>query len=118
MAQQMVAGHHLSNKRYDEAIEGYKLSIKYNDKYAYSYRGLARAYHNKGLFKLAEVNHKKALELEPNFEHGHYELGETYLASGQTQKALEVLEHLKKVNSTFYDDLKIQVDSRSNTQIK
>lgn len=114
----MVATHHSNNKRYDEAIEGYKRSIKYNNKYANSYSGIASAYHNKGLYNLAETNFKKAISLDPDFEYAYYQLGETYLVSGQMQKALEILEHLRKEKFIFYDDFKRSIDLHRKKQAK
>jgi tetratricopeptide (TPR) repeat protein len=109
MARYLIATDYLNNGVYDEAIKEYKQVIKTNPNYSNAYGGMASAYSKKGLYDLAIEKHKQAIAVDPNSTHDYYELGLIYLKRNEKKKALEMLEKLKSLNSTFHESLKSEI---------
>lgn len=105
-----VATDHLNNGFYDEAIKEYEQIIKIKPDYVNSYVLIANAYSKKGLYKIAIEKYKEALHIDPNEQESHYEMAKAYLKLNKRKEAETQLEILKKLDSTFYDDLKARLE--------
>lgn len=109
MARYLIATDYLNNGVYNEAIKEYEQVIKINPTYSNAYGGLASAYSKKGIYDLAIEKYKQSIAIDPNSTQDYYELGLIYLKQNEKKKALEMLEKLKSLNSTFHESLKSEI---------
>ena len=90
---------HLKEKRYNSAINEYKLAIKYKKDFPYYYYNLGCAYLAQREYNGAKVAFKKAIKLNPNEANFHYNLALAYKnlkKDKEAQKALDKYNQLKE----------------------
>lgn len=111
MARYHIATNELNDRHYDKAIEEYKEVIKVNPSYSNAYSLLGEAYFKTGDYRAAIESLKKAIEIEPDAGIAYYRIGLVYLQMGDRDRALESLDKLKELQSSFYNDLEVKIDS-------
>ena len=79
-------------KQYESALEHYQHVANYHSNSAESWASLAMAYRMLEQYDEAEVNYKRAIELEPDNADYYFSLSEIFSAHEEPEKAIEVLE--------------------------
>ena len=93
----------MGNTRYAEFM--FRNLIKNNPTYSLGYDGLAVTLSRSGRAKEAIPFHEKAITINPNDPSFYYNLALSYLMLGNTNKALEQQEKLKKLDPMIADRL-------------
>ena len=97
----------LGNKN-TEAIEQFKYILKYDNGYALAFEGLGRAFYQEKKFSEAEINFRKAIELNPKLWRSHNFLGNIY--DYQKEYEMGVIEYkfaldIKPNSGSLYNNL-------------
>jgi tetratricopeptide (TPR) repeat protein len=79
-------------KQYESALEHYQQVANYHSNSAESWASLAMVFRMLEQYDEAEVNYKRAIELEPDNEDYYFTLSEMFSANKEPEKAIEVLE--------------------------
>jgi tetratricopeptide (TPR) repeat protein len=79
-------------EQYESALEHYQHVANYHSNSAESWASLAMVYRMLEQYDEAEVNYKRAIELEPDNEDYYFTLSEMFSAHEEPEKAIEVLE--------------------------
>lgn len=111
-ARYRIATDHLNNKRYKEAISEYQRVIDLNPDFSNSYGLIGEAYFETNFYDLAIPYLEKAIQLDANYAYAYYTLGKVYLAMRNGEKVNEILEKLKSMNSTYFDELRLYMFSK------
>lgn len=93
----------MGNRRYSEFV--FKTLIKNAPDYPLAYDGLAVTLSKSGRASEAIPYHEKAISLNPNDASYYFNLGISYLMLGNTAKAVEQQEKLKKLDPRIADQL-------------
>lgn len=89
------------NSRYDDAINILLKGVEYEPKYVGVREELGYAYYMKTNTVDAEIQLKKAIELDPKGFLGYYYLGLCYNYQGKKDEAKKMAEKLKTVNKDY-----------------
>ncbi|HDI46123.1 MAG TPA: tetratricopeptide repeat protein [Candidatus Omnitrophica bacterium] len=101
LAHKILGDIYLELSHYTQAIEEYKVSIKYKPDYAPAYNQLALAYDYLGFYASALDAVKKAHALQPENNYILYNLGKIYRDNRMFQQALEAFSTLYRRNPDF-----------------
>lgn len=104
-----VAGGYKKEKQYSKAVAHYQKAIELNPQYVNSYILLGELCAEIEDYKTAIKNLEMAIRIDPAYEYGYYQLGLVYRKINNGQKFGKVLDKLKKMNSTFYDELRLGI---------
>ena len=91
------------SQKWDEAIEEYKLAIKYKPDFVVAHYNLGNAYGIKGLIDKAIEEYKLAIKYKPDDAEAHYLLGFTYRFKVLTDKAIKEFKLAIKYKPDFAD---------------
>jgi hypothetical protein len=97
-------------KRFAQAIEDCKASIRIRPKYSYVYNNLGTAYTGLGNFEEAIKAFNTAVDLKPDFYWSRVKRAEALAAVGRTESAAEDYEYLLKRDPTN-QDIKNKLDA-------
>ncbi|MGA9995965.1 MAG: tetratricopeptide repeat protein [Pyrinomonadaceae bacterium] len=92
-------------KKYKEAVDAFKKSLRLQPKDAKTNYEMGRAYSRLKLYNDAAEAQKRAIRLEPQWAEAHYQLGVTYYVIGKRDLAIEQFKILKNLNSDLSDTL-------------
>lgn len=81
-------------KRFDKAIEQYRLAIQISDEYPETHHNLANSYMEIGQVQDAEREFTKAIQMNPQFYHSYISLASLYFNYKRLDLAQIVLENL------------------------
>jgi tetratricopeptide (TPR) repeat protein len=81
------------------AIYIYKLSLEINDKLSCSWNNLGYVYRLERMMNEAQEAFKKACEINPNDSDYLLNYGSTFIASGQPDKVIEILDKALKIDA-------------------
>lgn len=98
-------------KKYKEAVDAFKRSLRLQPKNAKTNYELGRAYSHLKLYSNAEEAQKRAIRLEPEWPEAHYQLGVTYYVVGKRDLAIEQFKILKTLKSDLSDTLNRILDA-------
>ena len=94
--------------RYDKAIESYKLAVSLasgDTAVNWAYSDLAGLYGRLGKYEEAIEIYRRLLTVYADWPEGHFELGRTYIKTGDKQSALKEHEILKRLDKKKADSL-------------
>ncbi len=97
--------------RLDLAIEHYELAMKNDPNMFQVYLTLGNAYYKQGQFQLAAQRYKKSILIEPEFAHGHKNLGISLMHLGFDCDALRHLEESMRLDLGLYNDPLLQSET-------
>lgn len=109
MARYKIASKLFNNKQYKEAIQESERVIELNPKYSNAYSLVGEAYLESGSLERAVKYINKAIEYDPRPGYNYYNLGLVYRKMNNGEKANEILNKLKKMNSIYYDKLRLSL---------
>ncbi|MDH4231658.1 MAG: tetratricopeptide repeat protein [Nitrospirota bacterium] len=105
----------LSDKQYLKAIDELSKVIIINPDYANGHSLLGEAFLKIGQYESAVANLRKSIELNPS-GYTYYKLGLTYRKMNKGKELYEVLQKLKSMKSTFYDELRLVISSGDESE--
>jgi len=91
----------------------YREAIKLNPKLPEAWNGLGHALKMQRRFDEAVVAYNQALELRPDFPLAMEYLGELYVATGEFDKARDLLSRLQMVDNRHADELALAIKNGS-----
>lgn len=98
----------LVGKKNTEAIEQFNTILKHDCEYALAFEGLGRAFYQEKKFGEAEINFRKAIELNPKLWKSHNYLGNIYDYQKEYEKAVTEYKFalaIKPNNGSLYNNL-------------
>ena len=104
-ARYFVATDHYNNIRYDEAIKEYVEVLRSNPNCSIAYGMLAESYLEIGNYVSAKNLFEKEYQLDHDEENYICSLGKAYYIGKDYDKGFEMLMRLKKMKSSYYDQL-------------
>lgn len=111
-ARYMIATEFYNKKEYNAAITHLEKVIEDNPSYVNAYSIIADSFASINELEKAVSYHQTAIKLDES-EIDYYRLALIYLKIGKKEKAIDILDRLKKLNSTFHDDLRNKLDNIS-----
>ena len=88
-------------KKFEEAINYYKKSIKINPDYAEGYNNLGSAYYKLKKFNESISSYSKAIKIKPNFSKALNNLGVTFKEIGKLDESVESYQKAIKINPDY-----------------
>jgi protein involved in polysaccharide export with SLBB domain/cytochrome c-type biogenesis protein CcmH/NrfG len=89
---------HYESKRFKDAVEAFKQSIRLGSTEPKTYFNLGQAYYSLNLYKEAREAYKRAVKVKPDWAEAHYRLGWMYHLLGNKDSALEQYKLLQTLN--------------------
>ena len=96
---------------YDKALDILLKAIDYDDEDASAREEIGYAYYMKDDNSSAELQLKKAVELDSKSKLGYYYLGLVYLDNGDKSKARDMYDKLKEINEDQAAKLLKKIDA-------
>jgi tetratricopeptide (TPR) repeat protein len=97
--------------RFPEAVNAYREAIRIRPNYAEAYSNLAVAYHSQQKWGKALQCAREAVQLDDQNAEAHFNLGVCLLEMGDRSGALRESSTLKKLGSSFFDELNAAIAS-------
>jgi len=85
------------HKKYDQAIEAYKKSLRYNNRAAIVHSNLGFVYLDRGDYDLAIASQKRALAIDPSSVNAYYGIAMAYEKKGAKEEAMNNWEKFLKI---------------------
>jgi serine/threonine protein kinase/tetratricopeptide (TPR) repeat protein len=79
---------HAGTGQYDKAVTDFRRALEVDPTSASAYRGLAKAYEEKGLLDQAEITFQRAIALKPDYWAGYNDLGVFYFRHSRYEDAI------------------------------
>ena len=89
---------HYESKRFREAVEAFKQSIRLGSTDPKTYFTLGQAYYSLGLYREAREAYKRVVRLKPDWAEAHYQLGWMYHILGDEEAAREQYKILQTLS--------------------
>ncbi len=110
---------HYESKRFKDAVEAFKQSIRLGSTDPKTYFNLGQAYYSLNLYKEARESYKRAVKVKPDWDEAHYRLGWIYHLLGDKTQALAQYKILQTLNPEMAANFQKLIDyanTDSNTQ--
>ena len=102
---------HQEAKQFQEAIDAYQDSLRYDPNQAEALSNLGFCYRKLKRYERAISYYKDAIRLTPDLAEAHEYLGEAYVEMGKPKLAVREYETLRKLGSDEADELKEKIDA-------
>jgi TPR repeat protein len=92
-------------EKYDDAVAAYHRAVTLKPGYLEAWLGLGLAYVRLAKYDDAVTAFRQAITLKPDYAAAWAILGDTYGQQGKRKEALDALDHLRKLDSSWADKL-------------